>query len=308
MGRWFGYRRNYEDLPRMWVTKELKKQFRTLATVEEQIRSEIIRYEEEKLIPIQVPVKVRKTKGLAITALNKRYYTKSLKMSYSGQRPQTILFKTDTEWLRRNLQATRSLLSACVEEGYRTDYLENRVIIHDVPVSLVREFLDKNSGYQFDERNSELSRDTVDGYIERRNAVDELTSWNIAVISRREKILGEIDLGLPRKVNLIGRSKLRAHASDETTVNIGVLTNQVDWVADLDVDGGSSFEVLTAVKAIRNASGRAVLLLYPLSPGIHRRRRRNEPTMRKWRWTWAKTSSVWFHRLSRGNHCAGRRR
>ena len=51
------------------------------------------------------------------------------------------------------------------------------------------------------------SRDTVDGYIERRNAVDELTSWNIAVISRREKILGEIDLGLPRKVNLIGRSK-----------------------------------------------------------------------------------------------------
>ena len=75
------------------MTKELKKQFRTLATVEEQIRSEIIRYEEEKLIPIEVPVKVRKTKGLAITALNKRYYTKSLKMSYSGQRPQTILFK-----------------------------------------------------------------------------------------------------------------------------------------------------------------------------------------------------------------------
>lgn len=34
MGRWFGYRPGYEDLPRIWMTHELKNQFYDLATVE----------------------------------------------------------------------------------------------------------------------------------------------------------------------------------------------------------------------------------------------------------------------------------
>lgn len=41
MGRWFGYRRGYEDLPRIWMTRELENAFRDLVNVEEMIRSEI---------------------------------------------------------------------------------------------------------------------------------------------------------------------------------------------------------------------------------------------------------------------------
>ena len=263
MGRWFGYRRDYEDLPRMWVTKGLKKQFRALATVEDQIRSEIARYAAEKVLPIQVPVKVMKTKGLAITALNKQHYVKSLKVSYSGQRPQTILFRPDTDWLRHNLDSTKELLQKCINEGRKLIDRGNRMVVKDIPASYILEYFDKDDGYQFHPANSELNQESLVGYIRSRLEKGELATWNLAVISRHEKEYGDIDLGFNRKLNLIGRSML-PDSSDSTTVNIGVLTNQVDWVADLDLDGVAGMS-LGALRAERNKSERAVLLLYPIA-------------------------------------------
>lgn len=262
MGRWFGYRRGFEDLPRMWVTAELKAQFRALATVEDQIRSEIARYEEEGLLPIQVGVRVRKTKGMQITALNKRYYTKAFKASYSGQRPQTILFNTDSQWLQRNLLAAKRLIGNCVDSRYELERLDNRVILRDVPASLILQFISETDGYQFHANNSELSRDTLEAYIKRCNDADQLNTWNIAVISRKQGVFGDIDLGFKENVNMIARSQLEG-AAEEDSVNIGVLTNLVDWVADLDLPQGAPKDLPT-LRRLRNESGRPVLLLYPI--------------------------------------------
>ena len=41
MGRWFGYRRGYEDLPRIWMPADLEQHFKDLATVEHEIRLDI---------------------------------------------------------------------------------------------------------------------------------------------------------------------------------------------------------------------------------------------------------------------------
>jgi hypothetical protein len=260
MGRWFGYRRGYEDLPRMWVTKDLKTQFRFLAGVEEQIREEIRRYEDEGLIPAQVPVRVRTHPALAITAVGKMRHTRDVKMSYSGQRPQTILFHTDRRWLQRNLDATRAVLAGAAAAGLEVVHGKNNSVIRNVPVELIREFLQR---YEFHEGNSELQRNALTGYIDSQNGYDELKTWNIAVISRMDSPYGTIDLGLGVKTNLIARSQLRDNSGDGTA-NIGVLTNQVDWVADLDIPKASSFS-LAELKKTRTESERAVLLIYPIA-------------------------------------------
>jgi hypothetical protein len=264
MGRWFGYRRGYEDLPRMWVTPTLKTQFRFLAGVEEQIREEIRRYEDEGLIPAQVPVRVQTNPalGLAITAVSKMRGARDLKMSYSGQRPQTILFKTDPAWLQQNLDAAKTLIREQVADGSDVLDRRNRLVLRDVPVDAILKFLDKG-GYQFHESNTELQRDTVTGYIKSQNEYGELTEWNIAIVSRLDDPFGTADIGAGRSVNLIGRSKLR-DASTDDTANIGILTNQVDWVADLDIDDASTAS-LTALKKARTDSERAVLLIYPIA-------------------------------------------
>ena len=263
MGRWFGYRKGFEDLPRMWVTSSLKSQFRTLATVEDQIRSEIVRYEEDGVLPIQVGVKVRKTKGMQITALNKQYYTKEFQPSYSGQRPQTILFYRDPRWLERNLEATRKLITRCRDEGYEEKIVDNRAVLRGIPASVVLEFLSTSDGYQFHENNTELSRDTLVDYIDRCNAEGEFTEWNIAVISRKKDVFGDIDIGFSENINLIGRSQLADHPYSDS-VSIGVLTNMVDWVADLELAGAVPKDLPT-LRRLRNDSKRPVLLIYPIA-------------------------------------------
>jgi hypothetical protein len=260
MGRWFGYRRGYEDLPRMWVTKNLKAQFRFLAGVEEQIREEIRRYEDEGLIPAQVPVRVRAHPALAITAVSKMRYVKDLKMSYSGQRPQTILFHTDRYWLQHNFDATKAVLEGALAAGLEIVEGKNKSVIRDVPSEAIVKFIQE---YEFHEGISELRRETLIGYIESQNRYDELKVWNIAVISRMDAPFGDVDLGLGHRTNLIARSQLLEGSGDDTA-NIGILTNQVDWIADLDIANPSRLS-LTDLRNARTESGRAVLLIYPIA-------------------------------------------
>lgn len=47
MGRWFGFRNGYADLPRIWMTDELAEWFRHLATVETEMRRDIDVYMTE---------------------------------------------------------------------------------------------------------------------------------------------------------------------------------------------------------------------------------------------------------------------
>lgn len=41
MGRWFGYRKKYELLPRLWITDKTRQQFAFLATLDQELRDEI---------------------------------------------------------------------------------------------------------------------------------------------------------------------------------------------------------------------------------------------------------------------------
>src|SRR5690606_3110573 len=67
MGRWFGYRRGYEDLPRIWMPDHLKLKFRALAVVEAEIREEIEQYRLQNLTPMDIAVRIRSIPGMAIT-------------------------------------------------------------------------------------------------------------------------------------------------------------------------------------------------------------------------------------------------
>ena len=71
MGRWFGYRSRYEDLPRIWMPEELRLRFRALAGVEQEIRDDIEQYRRQNLTPMDAAVRIRAIPGMAITAANR---------------------------------------------------------------------------------------------------------------------------------------------------------------------------------------------------------------------------------------------
>ncbi|MER3453269.1 MAG: hypothetical protein C4321_07955 [Chloroflexota bacterium] len=261
MGRWFGYRRGYEDLPRIWTTRQLEEWFGYLALVESEVRRDIARYELENLTPLDAAVRIRTHPKLAITSALKMKNAVELKMSLSGQRPQTILFyHRDADWLAANKRAAERLLSGLVAQGIRCDTKGPYWVLKDVPVEAILEFF--LNGYRFHEANADLRSDVLSNYIRAQVQLGELLTWNVVVVSRASNELGTIDLGLPRPVNLIARAKLAV--SPPEYANINTLMSRVDRVADLDVERPAELSDAELLR-LRTESGRAVLLLYPIS-------------------------------------------
>jgi hypothetical protein len=232
MGRWFGYRTGYGDLTRMWMTEELESWFFALATVEEEVRREIRRYEEELLRPSDVPVRIRCHPAMAVTSAAKMRAAVPAKISFSQAREQTILFNHhDAEWLRCNLDATRRLAASLAEEGIvvgRTS--EGRPVFRNVPSQHIRDFI---ADYQFHERAYRMRTDLLVGYLDEQNQQGYLRKWNVVVMAHPTPANGTVDVGVGERVGLIERSRLEM--PNIPHANIKSLISTIDRVADLDV-------------------------------------------------------------------------
>lgn len=275
MGRWFGYRVGYEDLPRIWVQNSLADDFRFLALVEEEIRLDMRDMERQKKSPGELGIRVRAHPGrLAIVARNKMLHANVVKVSYSGERLQTFIFdELDGETSRGNQTAVASFIADCdgspgfnrMRDSRGKDlprWVRKNVNSVDV-ISLLE-------NYTFHPDQSGMRSDHMIGWI-RRAAMDK--QWNVAVIGSNKKYvdetgqpldLGSLDLGLPERVRAVNRAPLVNPSRG--TANIKALLSHHDWFADLD---RSEAERLPNdnPKAIRReqCDGKGLIVIYVVS-------------------------------------------
>lgn len=264
MGRWFGYREGYEDLPRIWMTDELTENFFDLATVEEEFRAEIKRYTLQKT-PADFGPRIRMHPSLGITSRLKMQAAVPSEVNYGGMRPQTILFKhRDKEWLGTNIKAARELLKkAATLDGVRRTKPElSRIALYDVPASTVLDFF---KAYRFHERNHQLSSKLVSGYIAAQNKEGSLVKWNIVLLGHSDKPNGVFttDIG---EVGLHVRSQMKA-SSDPDRANIKSLMSRKDIVADFEPDAAHSTIGTEGLFALRQRDfpKHGLLVLYPIA-------------------------------------------
>ena len=112
MGRWFGYRPGYLDLCRLYTSPDLVKWFGHIADASEELREEFDFMAKAKLTPEQYGLKVMSHEVLTVTSPLKMRNAQTLSLSYSGTRPQTILFHRDADVQRANLAATDALVAS----------------------------------------------------------------------------------------------------------------------------------------------------------------------------------------------------
>ena len=231
MGRWFGYRTGYEDLPRIWMPEDLAEWFADLATVEEEIRRDIRAFGPE-LRPRDVGVRIRKHPSMAITSAAKMRGAVDAAIDYSGKREQTILFEhLDEEWLEGNLEATRRLFSWADQEVGRQELAKDgRLIFRGVPGEQIIDFLQE---YQMHENAVRLRSDLLIGYMRHQMEQGGLQTWNVVLMENASRAPNEdLDLGLGRPTRAIERSKLKRVSH---YANIKSLVSRVDRIADVDV-------------------------------------------------------------------------
>lgn len=236
MGRWFGYRRGYEDLPRIWLQPSLADDYRFLALVEAEIRAEISDMELQRLTPQDVGVRVREHPGrLAIVARNKMGAAHLLRVTYAGERMQTFIFDRAADTATKNLIAVRDFISRCQAESMlvATDD-PPRWRFTDASAASVCSLLEQ---YNFHPDQASMRSEFMADWI-RQAAPRSL--WNVTVISTSRTArdasgrvidLGELDLGFGT-VPAVNRAPLKDSAAG--TANIKSLLNHDDWFADLD--------------------------------------------------------------------------
>jgi hypothetical protein len=272
MGRWFGFRRGYDDLTRIYTTAELAGWFSDLALVEHDLREDIRVYEAQNLTPMQVGTRILQHPSMLVTSRLKQRFatTVTVAQSYAGKVLQTFKFPFNRPGdlqllLDGNLAATREFIQ---DLGAFAEWRDGGPLWSGVPVANVLRFLE---AYQLDDQVRSLSLPLVRAYVERQTELDELVEWTIAVRGRgtRDRRLGVAEWGIPdRQLFQMARSRRSADPN-----SLGVLTEPGDELLGLTDDEraqvaarqqAASIGVNPAARQIRSPRT-GLLLLYPVS-------------------------------------------
>jgi hypothetical protein len=263
MGRWFGYRQGYEDLPRIWMTADLSTAFRDLGSVEAEIRRDITEYARRDQTPTEFAVRIRQIPGMAITAASKMLNAETCDVSYSGEHLQTIRFPhRDGTRLAANWRAGATLLDAAAAQGGIVTTSGGR-LLRGVSLEPVLRFLETYSASDRDRIGPTLLE-----YIRAEHGSDPRVfgHWNIAVVEPARGTETADGLGPLGPVRQVTRSKLSLPRSDGAA-DIKALMSKRDVL--MDVEGAAATGDWEALKARRQASigpWTPLLLFYVIDP------------------------------------------
>lgn len=185
MGRWFGYRKGYDDLFRIWISKTSAEWYGEIADATEQLRIDMGLMQELELKPKDFGIRVRNdSEELQITASNKMRNTadETVVESYFGNCVETPYLIYDSAIQKKNYNNTVEWLNKlAAEKRYEIDEKKGvgrHHVIYDVDkheiVKLLR--LIEVSKYSSDFNTAELRmflNECKDG---------SLDHWNVAIM------------------------------------------------------------------------------------------------------------------------------
>ncbi|WP_338654212.1 Z1 domain-containing protein [Sporosarcina psychrophila] len=232
MGRFFGYRKGYEMLPRIWLTTDTEEKFRFMATLEEELREDIETYILEGMDANEYGPKIKnspKLTWLRITAKNRSQNAEQIDLDFSGTSSQSILFDNDSVIQRKNIEVTEHFLNRL---GTANETRNNRGLYwKDVPFEQIKdEFFGK---FEFSKQSMFANMEAFFDWYQKKETEAGFTSWNIVLSGtgklddekKRKWVVGGRDVGL------VTRS--RRGAATGGKINIGVLRAPTDLYADM---------------------------------------------------------------------------
>ncbi|HAN92106.1 MAG: Z1 domain-containing protein [Gemmatimonadetes bacterium] len=189
MGRWFGYRPGYEDLCRLYMTKELNEWFEHITDASEELREEFDRMVAVGQTPVDYGLRVRAHPALMVTSALKMRTGEELELSFAGDILETVAYHKDRPALIDNERALAGLVSSLgnpllnprrsrPEGGAQWDGTR---LWEGVGPTAVLAFLKQ---YRSHEANRKVRTELIGSYIQKQVARGELTEWSVALISK----------------------------------------------------------------------------------------------------------------------------
>lgn len=196
MARWFGYRPGYDDVCRVWILDEVADQFRYVAGIVDELRSQLRTMKKQGLTPKDFGLAVRMhPEALLITARNKMKSAeaKTYTIDIAGKKNvETAKIDSNPEKVKANLDAVKSLVSAVEAAAPHTDWSVEGISFPataDVDKSVVAKFLSEYVGWVTDPLFAEAA---VSDFV-RKTKNPQLQRWLVAFVTGdgEEQHLGE---------------------------------------------------------------------------------------------------------------------
>ena len=143
MGRWFGYRPNYDDLFRIWMSEEAIDWYGYITRAANELKDEIAKMKLANQTPMEFGLKVRQDpNSLIATARNKmRSATQvSRPVTVSGKLLETPRLKANLDILKSNETAFKEFVDHLAEAGTR-DMKEKPYYWRGVPKEMIVQLL-----------------------------------------------------------------------------------------------------------------------------------------------------------------------
>lgn len=272
MGRWFGYRKGYELLPRIWMDEDSLYRFTEISQINEELRDEIKKFSENGVLPINYALRVKNSsnhKLLRITSNNKMQSAVAKEFNFVGFNSQTIYFKKDAKELQENLDGTQKFLNGLPDDMK----VENKHIIwRNVPSSTVADYFK-----EFNFNDHDLKMQSIPQLTE-WILKDEipLKGWNVVLSGKKGNMKNpEYEWNIKGyETKSVKRSRLNKRSSEEIA-NIGALRDPSDLTVDLKdemQDDEKSLVKLVDVINLRNKYGydkTPLLVIYRIDSGIY---------------------------------------
>ena len=246
MGRWFGYRKGYEDLVRIYTSKILWSQFKDLAIVELEFRANIkeMKEEEPPATPKEFAIAVRQIQGLLPTAKNK-LGAAILENNFGGSQVSvTRLALEKPEIIDNNFFVIKKTISNIQNSSSKFFRLKqgkySSLLAKEVKIDFLKEFI-KDFALSEDEKGGTLesfNKQDLINYLEKAR----IENFNVAIISLEKRDSQDI-IQLPNNLEIIPVNRARLGISPVNgSYNIKGISDKLDRRVDLSVSAKNEYD------------------------------------------------------------------
>lgn len=250
MARWFGYRKGFELMQRIWMTDSVQKKFEALSKIDMDMKEEIERFMERGISPALFGPRIRnipEIKSFRITSKKKSQQAEYDDFDFSGDTYETTDFDNG-EVLKKNIEVADAFITQISQISLREESKTVKAFVwRDIDYKVISdEFISKyvispNSGLN-------VNIPIFCQWIQKMNEDGKYLKWNVAVVNgdnhETEWILDE---GI--SVGLIERTRKK---SKPAWIDIGSLRSGRDALADVDVDSLNSDEQAILAEVLKN--------------------------------------------------------
>ena len=235
MGRWFGYRQNYELLPRVWLTKETVNKFDYLTDVDQDLREQIYQMSLYGKTPEEFSVALLtspKAISMNLTTKKKMQMAEAAAVDFSGMDTQLTVYSKDDAAQKNNLAVMEAFidgLGLCRESQSTKGYY----IWEGIPFETIKEeFFDK--GFIVPKTSNSFQQiELMTDWINERTEKGEFLKWNVILCGVNKDNIPKDKIWRSGKGISIGKINRSCKTDSGDRVNIGVLSGKRDYLADI---------------------------------------------------------------------------